>query len=437
MYKILLIALSILLLSLALLPFVLHVEPSSDTDGFLVWLRSRTMHDYGKYEVSRFPGFPAFELLAAIFRNYRVFNAVLALIWIAGIFVIARCARKIHGNPLITAYLWALLPTNFAMAASAMDYTLGNFFLALGLFSYMNRKNFAAWLFFGTAVATRITNIIIPTVILIFPPIKSEKNLKANCSLGCALAFMLPIIAFYSFPFIRYGFSFIRAYPVEFSLLERLKWFLYRGGQFLGFLPTIFIILFIPFCKVRLDRLFIFSIICAALYLVVFFIAPLEPAYLLPIAIPAVLALSKIPHKKALVIMAILFLGGFLDVYPINPDYGDKLRPTVMPGGYLNELRRRNEITQMRIALDGFSAQTPFVFVVDRGAALLEWNGKYTHAPWVLDFEDMMMRKPGEYFAPYPSKQMIERAILEKYNVYTFEKIWHRLKDERIQKVPL
>ncbi len=417
------------LLVLVQLPYVLHPEPSSDDDGFRVWLASRALRRSGIYEASRLPGFPAIELLAAAFGNYHAFNLFLSVLWAAGVFGVGLCADALGIDGIAAAAAWAAGSTNFASAATCMDYPLGNFLLIFGLYALLRGRRALAALLWGIAVGARLTNGLFVLASLALPPagepIWRWRKTEATFAVAAMLA---AVAALYSLPLARYGWGFLRGYPPRFSALERLEWFLYRGGQLFGFVASGALLALLPRLRLPKGKLTGFVLTCSGLYVAFFAFLPVEPAYLLPAAAAWAIALPKaLPRRSFALLLGALVLAGFVDIYPIDPYRGPKLCPTLMPGGYLNELRRRSDITAMRNTIQSFRAPAPFLFIVGREPPFMQWSEGFVRAWEDPSGMTVWRRGEGEYFVAFPIKSIVDRAVKNGFDLYAFENIAYLL----------
>ena len=145
----------------------------NDTDAWLMGTTAHKVWFEHMYIPSRMPGYPIPEIGYSLFISggWVATNIFTMIISLLGTILFAHIARKsdIRWKGLIVL-TFAFLPTLWANSATTMDYMWALLFMFITWLLILKDKTYIAALFFGFALASRLTYIfiIIPFIYLIW-----------------------------------------------------------------------------------------------------------------------------------------------------------------------------------------------------------------------------------------------------------------------------
>jgi hypothetical protein len=340
------------------IPF-LQTGYGSDPDAWRVASTAKTLWQEGRYEVSRWPGYPLHEIVSAPLiaaGGSSASNGATLLITIAATWVWFRICQENarHRNLLVIAF--AFFPLIWKNSAATMDYVWSLFFLLLALWFVLRHREAAAGLMMGVAIGFRGSNgiILMPLLALIF-----LRGFTWDAIARFLLVTLLAGAVSFSPVIFTYGvaqwFQETRAQIDEVFLRQDITifHFAYRAVYAVGPLALMMAaILFLRKGRVMLQRvqaadpIVVASLLGIALPLVVFWRMPFEREYLMP-AIPfALLLMDRIVSRREM-LWLVLSMVCFAFV---NPDVIRHHGMTGSPGWNMHtgivieEWQKRNDL---------------------------------------------------------------------------------------------
>lgn len=149
----------------ARLPF-LGTGWGSDMDAWRYAGAAMHMHETGRYEPSRIPAFPAYELVLAALAPGGPFAAVLWSLFcgvVAAVLFVRVASRLGLPHPLLLGLTLALAPSTVVTATQTMDYAQAMALLVAAWLALLHGRGGLAGALLGAAAATR------PTLALVAP----------------------------------------------------------------------------------------------------------------------------------------------------------------------------------------------------------------------------------------------------------------------------
>lgn len=309
------------------LPF-LGTGWGSDMDAWRYAGAALHMHESGRYEPSRIPAFPAYELMLAVLQPGGPVAAVLwsAICGVVAAVLFVRVAQRLGlPHPLLLGMALALAPGAAVTATQAMDYAQAMALLVAAWLALLNGWGGLGGVLLGAAAATRPTlALVAPAAMALLALAGRDRTtlVRAGAGLvGSWLAFHLP----------TFGHAALaaEANPLAFhAARQHVTWATFlpvvRGAlvAVLGRLPLIVIVAGLAARALparRESRSFdprgahwrpslegpVFEVLALAPLLVVYLLVPLDPGYLV-VALPLALAmLSRVIRPSALVWLAL------------------------------------------------------------------------------------------------------------------------------------
>ncbi|NUN70552.1 MAG: DUF2029 domain-containing protein [Bacteroidetes bacterium] len=328
----------------------------TDGDAWRVALTARTLWETGLYEISRFPGYPLYELLLTpviAVGGPVASNVATLLIFLCSILLFRRILQ-FWGTPHQEALLilYAFLPLLWKNSAVTMDYIWG-LTAILGSCLFLLRGRIAlAGLLLGLAAGMRPTHIIFILPLLLLIP--SPRNGGSVRFAGTAVITM--VLSFVP-AFLSPSYSVMAA---EFFTRTTGRWtmtsiaaFLYRIVFAVGPLGLAALGYFLIRHRNELQQQFsrLTFRVPAAMVLttvVLFVLLPDEREYLIP-ALPFLLiASATMLSKKELLITGILLVS-FAFITPDVIDHASGRRtfaPSIQSGVVVREYREREALRE-------------------------------------------------------------------------------------------
>ncbi len=284
----------------------------------------------GKYEVSRFPGFPIYEWLSVltIRGHWYACNSLMIVIFFISVLVFYKIVKVYSCNyPRSLALVYSLLPSSIVFSAETMDYFLAILFILLcWLFLKKNRTIISA-IFMGLAIGTRLTSLIflLFPLILLFKMYYNRQEVKHSIiKIGLKiLGYVVLVLAIscicFIANFLTYGLSFLSSSGAKFEYtnLTLYSYFIniftnsYRLFGLMGGIGLI--IIFIIFLKnyktiFQWDSLNLEILPLILLSLILFLIFPFKEAYLLPVIPPLLIFFARNCKKYLFITISLLLL---------------------------------------------------------------------------------------------------------------------------------
>jgi len=277
------------------------------------------------YTVSRFPGYPFFEIVNSlligggwVFTNLATvvvsFISVLLFGKILDIYEIK--------NKALLLITFAFIPVIWVSSAITMDYMWALMFILLSCFLVFAGRYGLAGISLGFAIGTRFTSgfMIIPIVFwFLSKKVNCRKSLIfISTALGTAFLLFLPVLYKYKLEFLQ-GSGFFYTMPVRKSLgiavgsvasaLNSMAVELF-GVAVLALLIFFIILTFKnkAFYDSERRHLLSFCWLTLLIFILLYFIFPYKVAYLIPIVPWGLIALNERLERKFTVIICILLL---------------------------------------------------------------------------------------------------------------------------------
>lgn len=191
-----------------------------DPDAWRIALSARRLAVEGKYEVSRFPGYPVPELVSALFvwGGPLALNGLAALLSAVAAAFFALTLKALGSRDYVPGALAvAFAPVVYINSTCSMDYVWALAFLLASLYFVLGGRPVVAGVLLGLAIGSRATSaaMLVPlSVLVVWPrggrhpsarrPLHGVVKLwAASCLVGGGT--FLPV-------YVAYGFGFLRAH---------------------------------------------------------------------------------------------------------------------------------------------------------------------------------------------------------------------------------
>jgi hypothetical protein len=395
----------------------------------------------GEYTVSRFPGYPLHEIISAPFVALGgpvLSNSATLLVSIVLLIVWYRIAARRSNHAELLVLTLAFTPLFWIQSAATTDYVWSLLFLVLSLQSALRNKVILSGLWLGLAAGFRLSNLaaIVPLAALLF----YKERTPGRIASFLAPAFVVMVLA-YSPVLISHGpIGWIRLTRNEMSDIyftwpDRILFFTYRSIYALGPLAVLscFAILFTHRedlkrrWKEREPILTTSSIGCAT-FLLLFFVLPLERAYLLPALLFLLMAVASVSTRTQQIVFAVCIASFGL----LNPDVikhkGMRGTPelNVHWGVVVEELQRRDQLKQDRVRIANIRVAGKAMIMTGGGAPFWFQNEYVEHDTswqWRELKEQVVRRKsdPDIHFVASLTKNELDRIRWLGYTVYCLD----------------
>jgi hypothetical protein len=355
----------LLLAACAYLPLV-FLGYGSDGDSYSVVDTARGLLAGGHYAMSRHPGFPLHEVATAALLplggSIATNLASLAGLW--WLLRILALAGVPHRD--LAALFVASNPYYWVNSASTIDYVWALGLSLGGLYAWMRGRPWVAGALFGLAAGARITSVIVPAAAVLaslLPRPYAPAMLRRGQAPAVIAALAAVALALYALPFAAAGYSlaFIRPpgaraltyYVPSWTWYERGARWIYKNASLCGLPATAVLLAWGVASAVKRPRIdagmgmVLLSVLAIAGFEVAFWIAPLEPAYLLPILPFAALLVAATDRRRLLgVLVALHVIYATVAVGVLEPDVPHaattaRLRPSVEAGIVAADVRDR------------------------------------------------------------------------------------------------
>lgn len=323
----------------------------TDGDAWRVALTAQTLWQSGSYEISRFPGYPLYEILQTpvIALGGSVASNIATLLVFLCSIVLFRSILRQWNTPHqeLTLTIYAFLPLLWKNSAVTMDYLWGlTAILAASLFLLRDRHIWAG-IMLGLAAGTRPTHIIyvLPLLLLIPAPQRRTGAQFGGTAVAVMTVCFLP--AFLSPSYGTMASEFFSRTSDRWTLTS-IAAFFYRLVFAVG--PIGFAVLGYYIIRYRMklqqqfsSRPFLVSAAMVLTTVLLFFLLPDEREYLIP-SLPFLLigTASILSRKEFLLAGVVLLSFAFLtpDVLGHAPG-GRTFAPTINPGIVVREYQER------------------------------------------------------------------------------------------------
>ena len=333
--------LAVLLLAVVVsrIPFLLTCY-STDPDGWRVAHAGRIFWETGVYSVSRFPGYPVYEIvggLAALAGGAFLSNATTLAVSLVLIIIWYGFVEEHTSSPRLLTLLLAFTPLFWIQSAATMDYVWSLLFILLAFSAAQQQRAVLAGLWLGIAIGCRPPNgvAVVPVFMLLSLQSPSKRTLAvfALALCGSALIAFSPVLVTYGpVGWIRQTLD--QTSDAHLTLVQRIPSFLYRSTYSLGPLAALALgtVLYLERRKVLAlyrtrDPIIIGSLAGVLSFAVLFAMFPLDKSYLIPAFPFLFLVVERVVSRRALVAVAWCVVSfGF-----INPDMIRHAKPVGTP----------------------------------------------------------------------------------------------------------
>jgi hypothetical protein len=321
------------LILLSRLPF-LYDGYGLDSDAWSLAITAKNIAATGQYEVSRFPGFPAQEIISAIFYTGNRFslNFLTAFISTVGILYFALYLRTLHfRQPILGAAVLAFVPVVYIESTTAIDYMWALSFILISMYYTSRHRPIVAGVFLGIAIGCRITSgaMIIPLAIMSLRGNNVPQNI---IRLAKFILFALLIGAACYVPvYLKYGWKFFSYYDVPYPSIPTVLYKLFVGvwGS-VGIIGILIAVGFLLFPSSRISRRYLFPrsvnekyviawLIAIDLYIIAYLRLPMEAGYLIPVVPFVILIFGKYLYNRAFTFFAVSMIASSF-IFGIYPD---------------------------------------------------------------------------------------------------------------------
>ena len=266
------------------------------------------------YTVSRFPGYPVYEIINSLFigGGWIATNTATMIVSFICVILFAKILGffKIQ-NKAILVFTFAFIPIIWINSAVTIDYMWGLMFTLLAFYMLFREKYNYSAIAISLAIGTRLTLLFM--VIPLFYWILYRKT-DTKTIYTYSVITIISSILLYSPVLYKYGFGFLKYYPREIAFNEVLYGII---TQLIN-IPTL-IVLFIAFISVRNlpkgDSAYNLSVLIVFIYSILYIYHPAKPAYLIPLIPWGLVILSKLFSRYIVILLCVmLMLNGIVTV---------------------------------------------------------------------------------------------------------------------------
>jgi hypothetical protein len=278
----------------------------------------------GVYTVSRFPGYPFYEIFNTLLidGSWLATNASTMIISFICVIFFAKILNifKIKNKALLV-FTFAFIPLIWINSTITMDYMWSLMFILMGSYLVFSDKYSLAGIAIGFAIGSRFTSAF-----MIFPVVLWTLSNKINCkkiltlistASGAALVLFLPVFYKYKLEFLSgSGFLYTMLVRKSFSMAISIVALAFNSMvmELFGVAALTMLIIFVilnfknkPHTN-ELRHLLNFCWLTMFIYILLYFIFPYKVAYLIPVVPWGLIALNEHFKKKFTIIICVLLL---------------------------------------------------------------------------------------------------------------------------------
>ncbi len=434
----------LLLVAATRLPFI-GFGYGSDADAWRVAATAYRLAESGAYRVSRFPGFPLYELLVTPFvaaGGSLLANATSIAAMILLLLVWRRIVRN-ASHPGLLMLCLAFTPILWKNSATTMDYLWSLLFLLLSFERLGSTERLslssvaAAGALLGIAAGFRPTNAVMAVPLLLMLRGTGTSPRSVTVFLGAAvltavLAFLPPLVTYG--PSAWYELTRRATADIAFGTTERLLLFSYRSTYLLG--PPAVLAAGVVFWRARPrvahdlhagDPVVVARWTGVLAPLILYFVFPLEREYLIPLVPFLLLLIDRYAGRTAMAVV----LAAVVSMAFVTPDVirhqGLRGVPgfNVHAGVLADAVVRSKQILKRRTILGHLSAPSPALVMTGSGPEAWVENPLLqpdTAAFW-RSFDEVVVRRrddPGVHLIDALPPIDVARVRAAGYRVYCF-----------------
>lgn len=440
------------------LPF-LWIGYGSDADAWLVASSASTLWNTGEYFPSRLPGYPLHEIVLApvVALGGAPFSNTLTLFVTLAAIVIWYCiVQRYSRHPNLLTLAFAFSPVVWQHSAGTMDYLWPLCFVLAALLCAERRSVLISAIFIGIAIGFRLSTafFVIPLFVVLWLKKKSRIELLAFCSACIIISIIvyLPLLT-------KYGLvGWMEATLLQMSdvhpesFLQRAIAFGYRSVYSVGPITMLLAGLFLWRGRKLLreslhakEPMVMFSILVILIYAILFWLLPIERAYLLPAMPFLFLLVSRSSSTNQLSLFtSVLILSGLCTIDVIDKTDRRQAHLNIHEGMVIEEFTIRQDKLRERQAIGALSfdhkaivmtADPTFWFenmlvvpAADSGFINNDYEGH-------LQFEghrELVQKRddPHVLFIMYLLRDELERARALGYTVYCVKQAKRNVENE-------
>ncbi len=343
---------------------------STDSDVLAVVNSAYLLRYYHVYTVSRFPGYPFYEIFNSLLigGGWIFTNAATVLVSFIALILFGKILNlfKIKNKALLLL-TFAFIPIIWINSTITMDYMWTLMFILLACFLTFTGRYPLAGIAIGFAIGTRFTSLfmIVPLVYWMLIKRVNSKKIKDFILTGFFTSVIMfsPVLYRYNLEFFQ-GSGFISTTPLKKPLgsLINLMWLssinliIELTGLVVFVLILTLILLYKKSLSIsKLNNLLNFCWMVIIIYGIIYFAFPYKVAYLIPIIPWGMIILSEKLRKNYFVIICILLL--LNNIISINIINDTSYKLSIDSGSLLKnyEERKISGINQSKEYLESLS----------------------------------------------------------------------------------
>ncbi|MBI5020760.1 MAG: hypothetical protein HZB59_04935 [Ignavibacteriales bacterium] len=369
----------ILLIFISRIPFLLSGY-GSDGDAWRIAYNASKIWETCTYSISRFPGFPLYELMITPFvaLGGSIFsNTVTLIVFCFGVIIFDKILILLNiESRRIILWTFAFIPLLWKSSTTTLDYIWGLTFILFAYYLFLNHKYASSAVVIGLAAATRLTNIIF--ILPLFFLIEREGRWKniiiiSFISIVSAFLFYLPVI------FRSGALEDLQIYIADirhYLFIQQSAFFIYRGIYSVGLLGFIAILICSYLSRNKIkeliqarDKYFISMMAAIVIMFILFFVLADEREYLIPIIPFLLLAIGMILPRKYIIITSVCLLSyAFINIDIIEHNFSkQKPRLSLTAGYVIKDYIERTKLLDWRVKVASHPFRDSSIVMIGAG----------------------------------------------------------------------
>jgi hypothetical protein len=426
----------ILVIFISRVPF-LFLGYGSDGDAWRIAYNASKIWETGTYSISRFPGFPLYELTITPFvvlGGSVASNIATLVVFCFTVVIFNKILVHLNiASRAIILWTFAFMPILWKNSATTLDYIWGLTFILFAYLLFLQQRYYLSAIIIGLTAATRLTHIIF--VLPFFFLMEREKRWENIFKLGfisliTTILCYLPVILRPVFlDDLKIYIADIRHY----SFIQQASFFLYRGIYSIGLPGFIAILVYSFLSRNKIKELFhsknknFISILAVMiLMLVVFFLLADEREYLIP-AIPFILlSIGMVFSRKYVVVASVCFLSyAFINIDFIEHNFGkQKLRLSIGAGYVVKDYTERMKLFEWRKEVASYPYKDSSIIMIGLGPIFFYENPLVKHTAEEINmFPDRRLAGEINIEINYPEKNPSRLISRNVFFVYALSKV--------------
>ncbi len=315
---------------------------STDSDTLAVVNSAYLLKYFHVYTVSRYPGYPFYEIFNSLLISggWIFTNTATALISFMALTLFGKILTIFEiKNKALLILTFAFFPIIWINSTITMDYLWGLTFIMLACFYSFKGKYGSAGIAIGFAFATRFTSLVmvLPLIYWMLKKKVSGRNIMSFILTGffTSVILFLPVLFKYKLEFFK-GSGFISTTPLK-KPLELLLYSMLSSSADLvsgltGWIVFVIVIILVLFFKKFLstskhDTLLNFCGLTMLIYFLLYVTFPYKIEYLIPVVPWFLIILNEKFHRTVTVFICILLLlNGIVSVEVLSNDTGPGIK---------------------------------------------------------------------------------------------------------------